>query len=899
MIRLSNITKIYTTGELTQAALNGVSIDFRESEFVAILGPSGSGKTTLLNIVGGLDRYDDGDVVIKHISTKEYTDRDWDTYRNRTVGFVFQNYNLIPHQTVLANVELAMTLAGVSKAERIAAAKTALYQVGLANHMHKTPNQLSGGQMQRVAIARALVNNPDIVLADEPTGALDSETSTQIMGLLKDVAKDRLVIMVTHNQDLAEEYASRIVNIKDGEVVYDSNPHQADTVKYPADCKPKTESTMSLETALHLSWTNLQTKKARSFLTACAGSLGIVGIALIMALSTGVNHYITNSQREIMASYPVQIQQESVDLASILVDNNIIGTDAIEREPGVYSDMASLNKSSISNNVIVNDLTGFKEWLDNSINPIHQYISTNGISYNYNVNFDVFTNDIDGQLISVDDVEVDLYKNKTATAPWSPLNKFTGTVSSLFTPVLSDKDGKIDPLVQNQYTLMEGEWPEKATDIVIMLNHNNEIPASALYGLGVLSSSEYKAHMEEIQKGNLLDSELIQVDFSDLIGKKLKLVLETDKYIKDDNGSFVYYGNSLENLQQVIDEYSTELTICGVIKANESAAMYSQPIGYTGALTTYMLERINNSNVVQAQLSSPETNILTGYAFIASSNNDKIREVKTYLANMSNMEKAEYGKTILLEMKGDSDETREYIAAMTENDLIKVAQQQIAAMADNDYLELHPSLIVSATYDSNLAKFGYVDKDKPSSIDIYINSFNNKNKVVQYINAYNNSVEEDERIVYTDYVGLMMSSVTTIINSISYILVAFVSVSLVVSCIMIGIITNISVVERTKEIGILRAIGASKKNISTVFNAETFILGLSSGVIGIIAAMLLTIPINALIAILLPNLAIRAQIPAGAFVILIIISVVNTIIGGLYPANKASNMDPVKALRSE
>ena len=898
MIRLSNIKKIYTTGDLTQAALNDVSLEFRESEFVAILGPSGSGKTTLLNIVGGLDRYDEGEVAIRNVSTKEYTDRDWDSYRNQTIGFVFQNYNLIPHQTVLANVELEMTLAGMPKAERLAAAKTALYQVGLAQHMHKYPTQLSGGQMQRVAIARALVNNPDVVLADEPTGALDSETSTQIMGLLKEVAKDRLVIMVTHNQEIAETYASRIINIKDGQVVYDSNPYETDSKSIPAVVKPRTLSTMSLTTALNLSWTNLKTKKTRSFLTACAGSLGIIGIALILALSTGMNQYIKDSQEEIMASYPVQIQQEAVDLAALLQENKEI-VDVTGREPGVYADLASLNSQSTADNVIINDLAEFKVWLDNSMNPIHQYISKNGVVYNYDVNFELFGKDVDDQLVSVNTVVPETKKHTVTSTPWSPLSKLTGEEVSLFTQILSDKKGQVDELVQNQYELVDGKWPSEPTDIVLMLNAYGEIPASTLYGLGALPLTEYEDAMKTIDRGDLIQPKTLQVDYSDLVGKTFKLVVESDKYIKNDAGEFIYYGNDMEKLQQVIESYSTEVTICGIIRATSESPMYSQPIGYTTALTNYLLDRVNNSNVVQSQMATPDINILTGYAFIASSNNDKIREVKTYFNTMDTIDKANYGKEIILSMRGDSDETREYIAGMTENDLVKVAQQQILAMSDADLLEVYPTLLSKASYDINMSKFGYVDYNKPASIDIYINSFNNKNNVVKYINAYNNAVEESKQIVYTDYVGLMMSSITTIINAISYVLMAFVSVSLIVSCIMIGIITNISVVERTKEIGILRAIGASKQNISQVFNAETFIIGLASGIIGILAAAVLTIPINSLIHMVLPEIPIRAQIPVGAVIILIAISIVITIIGGLYPAKKASNMDPVKALRSE
>ena len=863
MIRLSNITKIYKTGELVQAALNDVSLEFRESEFVAILGPSGSGKTTLLNIVGGLDRYDDGDVTIRNISTKEYTDRDWDSYRNQTIGFVFQNYNLIPHQTVLANVELEMTLAGMPKAERLAAAKTALYQVGLAQHMHKYPTQLSGGQMQRVAIARALVNNPDIVLADEPTGALDSETSTQIMGLLKEVAKDRLVIMVTHNQEIAETYASRIINIKDGQVVYDSNPYITDTQDMPVVTKPKALSTMSLSTALNLSWTNLKTKKTRSFLTACAGSLGIIGIALILALSTGMNRYIKDSQEEIMASYPVQIQQEAVDLAALLQENKT-AVDIEGRENAVYTDIASLNTQSIADNVIINDLADFKVWLDNSMNPIHQYISKNGVVYNYDVDFDLYGKDPADTLVSVNTVEIDVSHKTRSTSPWSPLSQLTGETTSQFVQILSDKKGQVDPLVQNQYKIVAGHWPAETTDIVIMLDKNGEIPAATLYGLGILPYEDYQKAMNTLIKGELLAPEIITVDYSALVGKTYKLVIESDKYIKNDSGEFTYYGSDMGQLQQIIDSYSTEVTICGIVQAVTDTSLYTQPIGYTTALTNYLLDRINNSNVVQAQIHSPDVNILTGYAFIASSDNDKIREAKTYFTNMSVAEKADYGKSIVLQMRGDSDETREYIAGMTENDLVKVAQQQILAMTDADYLEVYPTLLTKATYDTNLTKFGYVDYDKPASIDIYINSFNNKNKVVQYINAYNNAVEENKQIVYTDYVGLMMSSITTIINAVSYVLMAFVSVSLVVSCIMIGIITNISVVERTKEIGILRAIGASKQNISQVFNAETFIIGLASGLIGIVSATLLTIPINSLIKTILPDIAIKAQIPFGA-----------------------------------
>lgn len=890
MLEVKHISKKYITatadGCIEQIALNDISVSFRQSEFVAILGPSGSGKTTLLNAIGGLDKYDDGDIIVNGISTKEYTDRDWDSYRNKTIGFVFQNYNLIPHQTVLGNVELALTLAGTTKEERMAAAKTALYQVGLAGHIHKRPNQLSGGQMQRVAIARALVNNPDIVVADEPTGALDSETSIQIMNLLQNVAKDRLVIMVTHNQEIAEKYASRIINIKDGQIVSDSNPYDESDTELKVVFKKQNTSTMSLSTALDLSWNNLKTKKARTLLTAFAGSIGIVGIALVIALSTGVNKYIEKSQREIMASYPVTVEKEAIDLAFVLQEQFTIAmeTETIERDELIYANLNTLDTSK-QNNVVNNDLTAFKYWLDNSMNPIHQYINTNGVSYNYKMDCELFSYDTNGQLVSSKTIIPDVTQKEEQG-------------DTLMTQVLSDKKGNMDALVQEQYELLEGKWPEAATDVVLMLNKNNEVSALSLYKLGILSSDDYIEKVNAIKNGEST-TDLVQVDYSKVTGRTLKLVVESDKYLKQDDGSFLYYGDNVDTLTQVVDNYSTTITICGIVRATTSKPLYTEAIGYSAALTNYILDRINNSNVIQSQLNDTETNILTGYSFVATSDKDKIRESKNYIENMTNSEKAEFGKSYITSMRGNSDETREYLAEMTENDLIKVMNQQITAMTDNDYLKMYDVLITSDTYENNMKKFGYIQKESPDSIDIYINSFDNKNKVIQYIDAYNKSVDEEQQIKYTDYVGLMLSSITSIINSISYILIAFVGVSLVVSGIMIGIITNISVLERTKEIGVLRSIGASKQNISTVFNAETFIIGLASGSLGIILSLLLTIPINAIMQNVIKIQGIVAQLPIAAIAILIILSIIVTILGGLYPAKKASNMDPVKALRSE
>ena len=899
MIQVQNITKTYVTGDLTQVALNNVSIDFRENEFVAILGPSGSGKTTLLNIIGGLDRYDSGDVVINNVSTKEYTDRDWDIYRNHTVGFIFQNYNLIPHQTILSNVELALTIGGLNKKDSLVAAKTALYQVGLASHIHKTPNQLSGGQMQRVAIARALVNDPEVLLADEPTGALDSETSIHIMNLLKNMAKNKLVIMVTHNQELAEKYATRIIRVKDGEIVEDTNPYEAPDTEFIGNTDEQS-AFMSFKTALGLSWNNLQTKKARTVLTAFAGSIGIIGISLILALSSGVNKYITNSQRTIMASYPVEVHEESIDLASIatnkLRNTNQHTINFIDN--GFYVDNSTLTAASVSQSMTHNNLQDFKVWLDDIDNPIHHYISTNGINYEYDIKYDVYAYDTNGTLVTTNDVIVEKDTEQVSQNVFT-LETLTGDSNNIMTQLLADKSGMVDDAIKMQYDIIDGRWPESSNEIVLLLNSNREIPAIVMYDLGLLPASDYQKYVNLLNNDEEIEAPLVQMNFDKVLGHKVYLMVETDKYMKNPDGWFDYYGDTADNISSILMSNSTELTICGIMQAKENTALSMKCVGYTKALTNYMINRISESNIVMSQIKTPEINVLNGYSFIAKNDEEKIAEVKYYFEIMPNWQKAQYARGIIESMYGESDDTNAYLAEMTENDLIKVLDQQLAAMTNEDYLNMYDKNISSGTYEDNMRKFGVINKEKPSSIYIYTSNFDDKNTIINMIQDYNAAVEEDKKIDYTDYISLMLSSITTIINSISYVLIALVSVSLVVSCIMIGIITNISVIERTKEIGVLRAVGASKTNVSNVFNAETFIIGLASGVLGIFISLMLTIPMNKIIYMIVKTSDIKASLPVPSIILLIVISIAITMIGGLYPAKKAANMDPVKALRSE
>lgn len=912
MLQIKQISKEYITGDLHQTALDKVSLNLRDNEFVAILGPSGSGKTTLLNIIGGLDRYDSGDLIINGISTKKYKDRDWDSYRNHTIGFVFQSYNLIPHQSILANVELALTISGISRSERRKRAKQALEEVGLGNQLHKRPNQMSGGQMQRVAIARALVNNPDILLADEPTGALDTETSVQVMELLKEVAKDRLVVMVTHNPELAEEYATRIVKLRDGKITDDSDPYTVDESKLKApEHKNMGKASMSFLTAMSLSFNNLRTKKGRTFLTSFAGSIGIIGIALILSLSNGVNTYISDLQKSTMTSYPITIEAKSMDLSSMMAAGKE-NTDSANDDPtheldGVYSDGSSIEMASaMTTSITENNLTEFKKYLDNSASAIHEYIGENGIVYSYDTQFGVYTHDPDGTFVNTDGSTLeDNKENSGMSGDMGGMNMMgTGSSNSNFEEMLPGQNGTlISSAVTDSYDVLYGAWPSAYNEEVLVLDKNNEITASTLYELGVLPTSEYKELMEKINAGEEVTLETQNWSYEDICKQELYMIPACDTYVDNGNGTFTDISEDHAELEKRMNN-AVQLKIVGVIRPSEDAdyANISSAVGYTKALTDYIIEYTNDSAVVKAQKASPEINVLNGVSFSPSDDAAKVEDAKAYLSNLSTEEKANMCREILGQVYSDDPAYAQMMLDMSDKELAAMLDEYVLSSEDGEdkrLLMIYDSYISSGTYDDNMEAFGVVSLDAPSSISIYADSFENKDAISTCIDDYNKTVSEENQISYTDYVGLLMSSVTTIVNVISYVLIAFVAVSLIVSSIMIGIITYISVLERTKEIGILRAIGASKHNISQVFNAETFIIGLCSGLIGVCITLLTLIPANAIIHAVTGSTSVNAALPVTSAVLLIVLSVILTLIGGLLPSKKAAKKDPVTALRTE
>ena len=910
MLQIQNIKKKFVTGDLTQVALDGVSLNLRDNEFVAILGPSGSGKTTLLNIIGGLDRYDSGDLIINGISTKKYKDRDWDSYRNHTIGFVFQSYNLIPHQTILSNVELALTISGVSKKERRARAVEALERVGLGNQIHKRPNQLSGGQMQRVAIARALVNDPDILLADEPTGALDTETSIQVMDLLKEVAKDRLVVMVTHNPELAEQYATRIVRLKDGKILGDTMPYEVEEEKLaPPEHKNMGKSSMSFWTSLALSFNNLSTKKARTLLTAFAGSIGIIGIALILSLSTGVNDYIANIQKDTMVSYPITIDAQTFDLSSVLSmgKNNTENDDseATHSLDGVYSDPRDIEMASaMTTSLTENNLTEFKKYLDNPESDIHEHIGENGIVYSYDTKFGVYTFDPDGKFVNTDGSTADDTRSTMANSMGVMSQMYASSFSnSKFKELLPGQDGElISPAVKDSYDVIYGDWPSAYDEVVLVVNKNNEISASTLYEIGMLPTAEYKDIMAKIKAGEDVSIEQQKWSFEEICGKKLYMIPACDTYVKNEFGHYDSIGDNMDEMEKLADS-ALQLKIVGVVRSTEDADYnpMTSPFGYTKALTDYIIAYTDRSDVVKAQRADTEHNVINGAQFAPADDAAKISDAKEYLENMTVEEKANMSRSILTQMYAANPQGAQSVVDMSDAQLAESLDGMLAAgqLDDAALLEIYNGYISPGSYDDNMSAFGVVSLDAPSSVSIYADTFEDKDSISNCIDEYNKTVSEENKITYTDYVGLLMSSVTTIINVISYVLIAFVAVSLVVSSIMIGIITYISVLERTKEIGILRAIGASKQNISQVFNAETFIIGLCSGVMGIGITLLLLIPGNAIIHSLTGSMDVNAVLPVEGAAILVVLSVVLTLIGGLIPAKGAANRDPVTALRTE
>lgn len=901
MLQIQNIYKSFVTGELRQIALNNVSLNLRDNEFVAILGPSGSGKTTLLNIIGGLDRYDSGDLIINHTSTRMYNDRDWDSYRNHTIGFVFQSYNLIPHQTILANVELALTISGVSKKERRTRAKEALEKVGLGDQLHKKPNQMSGGQMQRVAIARALVNNPDILLADEPTGALDTETSIQVMNLLKEVAKDRLVVMVTHNPELAEEYANRIVKLRDGKIISDSNPYVVDpaTMQTPTH-KNMGKASMSFSTALSLSFNNLKTKKGRTILTSFAGSIGIIGIALILALSNGVNTYINNIQKSTMTSYPIIIEEQAIDMTGIFSVDTLTDTSDDSHElDAVYSNVSDLEMaSSMTSSITTNNLSAFKKYLDNKDSEIHQYLGSNGVVYSYATRFSVFTYDPDSTLVNTDGSTLE-------STPGISSNdgSFSASIS------LSNEFSEITPGSNNQlisnavtdyYDVVYGEWPDNYDEVVMVLNSNNEISAMTLYQLGILPTKEYQDIMKKFDAGEKVDFKSSSWSYEDICKKDFYMIPACDLFVKDSNGTYNYISNNTVEIEKALNS-SVKLKVTAIVRPKDEAKgiPIGSTLGYTKALTDYIIEHTNSSEVVKAQLANPKVNVVNGLEFAPADNAVKIADAKKYISNLGVTDKANLFKSMMASMGSYSPEIAEQMASLSETEMASMMDSYLANPEDELLLNIYDMYISTGSYDDMMDALGVVSFDAPSSISIYADSFEDKDAITRCIDNYNDGVSEEDQITYTDAVALLMSSITTIINVISYVLIAFVAVSLVVSSIMIGIITYISVLERTKEIGILRAIGASKGNISQVFNAETFIIGLCSGIIGIVVTLLLLIPINLIIHLVAGTSDVSAILPIGGALILVALSIGLTLIGGLIPSCKAAGKDPVAALRTE
>ncbi len=998
MLKLNNITKIYNMGDTQVDALRGISIEFRKNEFVSILGPSGCGKTTLLNIIGGLDRYTDGDLIITGRSTKEYKDADWDTYRNHSIGFVFQSYNLIPHQTVLQNVELALTLSGVSKSERRERAKKALQDVGLGDQLNKKPGEMSGGQMQRVAIARALVNNPDIILADEPTGALDTETSVQVMEILKEISKDKLIIMVTHNPDLAEKYSSRIINMLDGVITNDSMPLNddekeaealADNTK--ANEKIKKPS-MSFGTSFMLSLKNLITKKGRTILTSFAGSIGIIGIALILSISQGMTAYIDHVQESTLSVYPLTLEATTVDLTTLMnAFMNVTSDDSKHDNDAVYEKTAIYNMVKALNSIeeTENDLNAFKKYLEAEIADSDSELSNavNGVQYTYDLDLQIYTESVDGNIIRSDleqiltdlmlkyiGIDMSAMSTLQEMSPLSSMSSMSSMGNDLWEELLPANDGTpINDLIYEQYQLEYGSWPNDYNEIVLVLDENNEIDDIALYALGLISADEIDAIADAaLNKTPLEEKEKKQWSYEEICNLEYRAVLNSNCYKYDENtNQYSDLRDSETGLKYLYDN-AINLKITGIIKPKENTTttMLSGSIAYTNLLTQYVVNASEGNEIIALQLDSPNTDILTGLPFKTSSetlsNEEKETEFRNYIDTLSVDGKAnafieissipeesfineqleaalgtasreELTASIVNAMSQDvsitTDELTDYLDAMTNEEfealstqmfteqlkasyaaqvkaqLSGMSTQQLSSQLDaalpyyttEQCAEFYDEIMLfsESSYEENLISLGYVDLDSPATINIYASSFENKDIITAAIDDYNKNVDELKQIKYTDYLSIMMSSITTIINAITYVLIAFVAISLIVSSIMIGVITLISVQERTKEIGILRAIGASKRDVSGMFNAETMIVGLTSGLLGVLITYLLCIPINIILYALTGIANLRAVLPIGAAVILVLISVLLTLISGIIPSRSAAKKDPVTALRSE
>ncbi len=869
MLNLQNITKDYKSGDTIVKALKGISIEFRKSEFVSILGQSGCGKTTLLNIIGGLDRYTTGDLIINGKSTKQFKDKEWDAYRNYSIGFVFQSYNLIPHQTILSNVELALTISGVSKKERRKRAIKALEDVGLKEQIHKKPNQLSGGQMQRVAIARALVNNPDIILADEPTGALDTKTSVQIMEILKEISKEKLIIMVTHNPELAEKYSTRVVKILDGVITDDSAPFTEEDRKKEQVNAKSGRTSMKFFTALRLSLNNLMTKKGRTLLTSFAGSIGIIGIALILAISTGVQNYIDKVEEDTLSSYPITIEESTVDISSMM--ESMMG-DAPENEnqeegKAYSADIMNEMITTLSNKKQNNNLTELKKYLEEENNEIKN--NSNSIEYGYDLNINLYKENTDDGIVKVNPSTVmnafgmgEMIEARDNSSVASMFGSSMMTNTDIWFEMLDNQE-----LLSTQYDLVKGSWPKEYNEVVLLLKEDGRIDDYTLYSLGLKNQEELEEKWKAVENGETLDEteESTSYTYDELLNLSFKLILSSDYYEKQ-NGLWINQEDDEDYMKQKINE-AENIKVVGIIKQNEqsvASTAVTSGIGYTKKLKEYVINKSNETQIVKEQKENQDINVFSGLKFPT--------EEEKQTNSLENL-------------------TQEQRMAMS-----KLSSEEIAKMMET-YTQNK-----NASYEKNLKTLGAIDIDKPTSISIYPKNFEAKDTISNAIEEYNQKQrdegKEENVINYTDMIGLMMKSVSQIINTISYVLIAFVAISLIVSSIMIGIITYISVLERTKEIGILRAIGASKKDISRVFNAETFIVGLISGLIGIGITILLTIPINSII-YKMTGVVVHAMVPPVAGVILVVISMILTIIAGLIPAKMASKRDPVEALRTE
>ena len=999
MLQLKNIKKEYHTGGETVAALRGIDLSFRDSEFVSILGPSGCGKTTLLNIIGGLDQYTEGDLRIHGTSTKEFKDRDWDTYRNHSIGFVFQSYNLIPHQTVLQNVELALTLSGVSKAERRARAKKALEEVGLGNQLKKRPSEMSGGQMQRVSIARAIVNNPDIVLADEPTGALDTETSVQVMEILKEISKKRLVIMVTHNPDLAERYSTRIVRMLDGKITSDSMPLSEEEIAKASEADAdrrreeanKKKPSMSFATSFVLSLKNLFTKKGRTVLTSFAGSIGIIGIALIYAVSQGMTMYIDAVQEDTLSSYPLTLEAQSIEIGSIM--EAFMGsaqseaehdTDAVYQKAMLYHMINAMSSLETTEN----DLGSFKTYLEEQYadKDGEIYRALNGIHYTYDFDMTVYTKNVDGEIIESDTEtliqeifleNLGLDFTGVITASQNNLAGMSmmsmSPASNLWQELLPGEDGVlVNDLLLKQYDVIYGRWPAAYNEIVLIVDANNELDDMTLYALGLKSKADIDALADAAMHQTKIETSLQSWSFEEICAMQFRTVLPSSVYVYDEvSGTYTDLRESAAGMKYLYDN-GIDLHVTGIIRPSEDAvsAMLVGTIGYTTALSEHIIEQTKDTAAIEAQLGEPNVDIFTGLPFHESTgtmtDEEKAAEFRAYIESMNTARRAEAYINILSipaqeqidaaiaqslgnmtreqmeetmanacaqQMNMSPDEISKYMHSLPEDDLNELFAQMVEegfrmqyaaaireqmssmtteqlagalAMAMQSYTTEQCALYYGeicefspSSYDANLRKLGYVHLEEPDAIHLYASSFENKDILEDAIAAYNDTVDELHRITYTDYVGIMMSSITTIINAITYVLISFVAVSLIVSSIMIGVITLISVQERTKEIGILRAIGASKKNVSSMFNAETMIIGFTSGALGVLITYLLCIPINMILHHLTGIANLSAYLPLPVAIALVVISMILTLVAGIIPSRSAAKKEPVVALRTE